>query len=72
MPEGDRSRQEAREQDKQRRRRSLAIALALAGLVVLFYAATIVRLGPNALNKGSFTPQPGQKGGVVKQEPAKK
>jgi hypothetical protein len=31
--------------------RSIAIGLALAGLVILFYAATIVRLGGNALMK---------------------
>ncbi|MEO1207223.1 MAG: hypothetical protein AAFV45_12925 [Pseudomonadota bacterium] len=39
---------------KQRRQRmrSIAIGLALAGLVVLFYIATLVRLGGNVLNKG--------------------
>jgi hypothetical protein len=31
--------------------RSLAIALALGALVALFYIATIVRLGGNALNR---------------------
>lgn len=31
--------------------RSLAIALALAAFVVLFYVATIVRLGGNVLNR---------------------
>lgn len=34
-----------------RRRRSIAIALVLAILVVLFYAATIVHLGGNVVNK---------------------
>ena len=33
------------------RMRSIAIALALGILVLLFYAATIVRLGGNALNR---------------------
>lgn len=33
------------------RTRSIAIALALAFLVVLFYVATIVRLGPDVLNR---------------------
>lgn len=36
---------------KRRRARSLAIALGLCALVVIFYAATIVRLGPNAFRK---------------------
>ena len=38
---------------RRQRMRSTAIALALAALVVLFYVATIVRLGPNALRKGA-------------------
>lgn len=43
---------------KRQRTRSIAIAWALGILVVIFYAATIVRLGPNALNKDTFgTPQ---------------
>ncbi len=33
------------EQKKLRRTRSIAIGLALAGLVVLFYVITIVRMG---------------------------
>jgi hypothetical protein len=41
-----------RERLKRQRLRSLAIALALAALVALFYAATIIRLGGNALNQG--------------------
>ena len=36
---------------KRQRMRSIAIALALAGLVVLFYVATLVRLGGNVLNR---------------------
>ena len=40
-----------RERAKRQRMRSLAIALALGALVALFYVATIVRLGGNALNK---------------------
>ena len=40
------------EQQKRRRRaRSIAIALALGFLVALFYAATIVKLGPGVLNR---------------------
>jgi hypothetical protein len=34
------------------RRRSIAIAVALGVLVLMFYAATIVHLGGNAINKG--------------------
>jgi hypothetical protein len=34
---------------RRRRTRSIAIALLLAGLVVLFYVATIVRLGGDVL-----------------------
>ncbi|MEL6872519.1 MAG: hypothetical protein AAFO62_06955 [Pseudomonadota bacterium] len=40
--------------DVERRRRkirNIAIGLSLAGLVVIFYIATLVRLGSNALNK---------------------
>lgn len=33
------------------RRRSIAIGLALAGLMVLFYVATLVRLGGNVFNR---------------------
>ncbi|WP_196259522.1 hypothetical protein [Pelagibacterium limicola] len=34
---------------RRRRRRSIAIALALAALVVIFYAITVVKLGPEVL-----------------------
>jgi hypothetical protein len=39
------------EREKRQRQRSIAIALCLIGLVLLFYAATIIRLGGNALNR---------------------
>ena len=39
-----------KERLRRQRMRSLAIALALGALVALFYIATIVRLGGNALN----------------------
>ena len=39
------------QRERRRRMRSIAIALVLAGLVVLFYVATIVRLGGNVLNR---------------------
>ena len=47
---------EGEDQAKRRQRmRSIAIGIALGALVVLFYVATIVRLGPNALKKdGGF------------------
>ena len=43
---------EADEERKRRQRsRSVAIALALIGMVILFYAATIVHLGGNVANR---------------------
>ena len=42
---------EQKEWERRRRMRSIAIALALAGLVVLFYVATLVRLGGNVFNR---------------------
>jgi hypothetical protein len=39
------------EPQRRRRMRSIAIALALAALVLLFYVATLVRLGGNVLNR---------------------
>ena len=40
-------------QAKSRRARNVAIGLAIGFLVVLFYAVTIVKLGPGVLNKGN-------------------
>jgi hypothetical protein len=40
-----------KEWERRRRMRSIAIALALAGLAVVFYVATLVRLGGNVLNR---------------------
>ena len=42
---------EERERQRRKRMRSIAIALALGGLAILFYLATIVRLGGNVLNR---------------------
>ncbi len=39
------------EQKRRRRARSVAIALALGVLVVLFYAITIVKLGPGVVTR---------------------
>jgi hypothetical protein len=39
------------EQARRRRMRSLAIALALGFMVLLFYAVTIAKLGPQVLNR---------------------
>lgn len=39
------------ERQKRQRMRSIAIACALAGLAVLFYVATIVRLGGSVVNR---------------------
>ncbi len=41
---------EERQRLRRQRMRSVAIALALFALVALFYIATIVRMGGNALN----------------------
>ncbi len=40
-----------RQRARRQRLRSVAIALALGFLVLLFYAATIIRLGGNVLNR---------------------
>ena len=42
---------EQTERNKRRRSRSIAIAVALVALVVLFYVATLVRLGGNVFNR---------------------
>ena len=42
---------ERQEWERRRKMRSIAIALALAALVVVFYVATLVRLGGNVLNR---------------------
>ena len=42
---------EERQRQRRQRMRSLAIALALGALVALFYIATIVRMGGNALHR---------------------
>ena len=39
------------EQARRRRSRSIAIALMLGALVVLFYVVTVVRLGPDILER---------------------
>jgi hypothetical protein len=39
------------EAKRRERTRNLAIALALGGMVLLFYLATMVRLGPNVFNR---------------------
>lgn len=39
------------EQQRRRRRRSLALALVLGVVVILFYAVTIVKLGPQVMNR---------------------
>jgi hypothetical protein len=43
---------------KRQRARSIAIGVALALLVLLFYVATIVRLGPQSLKKDGFGQRP--------------
>ena len=43
----------SREQKKRQRARNIAIGLVVGALCVLFYAMTIVRLGPSAFTHGS-------------------
>ncbi|HJZ32339.1 MAG TPA: hypothetical protein VKF35_14585 [Hyphomicrobiaceae bacterium] len=45
------SEEQQREWERRRKMRSIAIGLALAALVLLFYIATIVRLGGNVMNR---------------------
>ena len=40
------------EQKRRRRARNIAIALVLGGLVVLFYALTIIKVGQTGMLKG--------------------
>jgi hypothetical protein len=42
---------EQREWERRRKMRSIGIALALGALVVIFYVATMVRLGGNVMNR---------------------
>ena len=53
MTGSDENNQDQGEHERQRRQRmrSIAIAIALGLLVILFYAATIVRLGGNVVNR---------------------
>jgi hypothetical protein len=39
------------EQKKRQRNRSVAIAFTLAALVAIFYAITIVKMGPGVINR---------------------
>jgi uncharacterized membrane protein len=48
---GEETLEAQREREKRQKMRSIAIALALVALVILFYAATIVRLGGNVINR---------------------
>ncbi len=47
-----------KERNRRMRSRSVAIAWIIVALVVLFYAATIVRLGGNVLNKPNLLKSP--------------
>lgn len=39
------------QQKKARRSRSVALAIVLAGLAVLFYVVTIIKIGPGIFNR---------------------
>ena len=49
--QGERTAPSPEEQERRRRGRSIAIALVLAGLAVLFFITTIVRLGGNVADR---------------------
>ncbi|WP_157739107.1 MULTISPECIES: hypothetical protein [Stappiaceae] len=51
MAEDDKGIALTEEQKKKRRSRSVAIALALAALVILFYVVTIIKLGPEVMDR---------------------
>lgn len=57
-------------EQRRQRSRSIAIAAALALLVVIFYVATIIHLGPNALNKSSYNRPESGKTKVISETPA--
>lgn len=42
---------ERKEAERRRRMRSIGIAVALGLLVIIFYIATLVRLGGNVMNR---------------------
>jgi hypothetical protein len=39
------------EQKRRRRARSIALALVLAAIAILFYVVTVVKLGPQVMNR---------------------
>ena len=45
------NREDQQERDKRQRGRNIAIALALGAFALLFYAATIVRMGANVVSR---------------------
>lgn len=50
-PSSDEADRQERERKRRQRNRSIAIALGLGLLVVLFYLATIVRMGGQVFNR---------------------
>ena len=58
------------EAKRRQKSRSVAIALGLLALVAIFYATTIVRLGPNVLNKDGVS-QMGAKKNIVIEDKTK-
>ena len=50
---------------KQQRTRSIAIAVSLGVMAILFYVATIVRLGPNAIRPSEFRTAPAPAGATA-------
>jgi hypothetical protein len=53
---------------RRQRARSVAIGLGLGALVVIFYVATLVRLGPNAFRKDGFGDAASKKNVIIQHE----
>lgn len=58
------------ERAKRVRARSLVIAWSLGILAIAFYAATMIRLGPNAMRRDEFAPPAGSTAIPVPATPA--
>jgi len=67
-PEPMASAPESDDVKRRQRGRSIAIGFGLGALVVIFYVATLVRLGPNALKKDGFGDAVSKKNVIIKDE----
>ena len=58
------------ERTRRQRYRSRAIGLGLGALVVIFYVATLVRLGPNAIKRDGFVELNAKKNMIIEGDSA--